>query len=579
MKIKTRMRGKAWKAIGLLALACTAGAVQAASFGHARLASAPGEPLLVMVPVSDLGTADRQALSASPAPASDWELAGLKPPVSLDSLQISVLPDQISDQRLILQIRSSQALSGSLADLLLDVQTASGKLRYQVTLLASTPAQGVQQSPSAGSAATDRPAVGSAGAGSPAATITVRRGDTMFAIARRHGVEGVSVYQLMMALQKANPQAFIQGNINLVRAGASLLVPSLDDMLAVSDAEARRQFSEQAAAFARMRGKLAADARPVQEQAAAGTVSGPEQSGPASTAHGTGASDMLRLGTSEADGAADTKAAQARALEDAKIRVSQLEENVHNLNKALQSQGHAARDAVADGAQALGETLSQLADAIAEVASQEMGAGKSDGSDTAPATAPASSPDSAGDTAAGGAAAAGSAGAASPTAGSKGTSPDATAVAGTSGVTDATGGTESTAETSGAAATAGAAGTPGTNQASGAGGAGLQLQPLDPAGAGQQATPAEEKTADAAVSTSRQADPAVPASKSWLQENLMATIGGLLALLVLLIVWLLRRGASPSRADNPPITEAMVQERLQGINLDLQADDEQTRQS
>ena len=55
----------------------------------------------------------------------------------------------------------------------------------------------------------------------PAGAIAVRRGDTMFAIGRRHAVDGVSIYQLMMALQRANPQAFIHDNVNLVRAGAT----------------------------------------------------------------------------------------------------------------------------------------------------------------------------------------------------------------------------------------------------------------------------------------------------------------------------------------------------------------------
>ncbi len=60
-------------AVGALALAfLTGGAAHAATFGHARLASGAGEPLLMLVPVSGLTEADWSALAARPAPAADW---------------------------------------------------------------------------------------------------------------------------------------------------------------------------------------------------------------------------------------------------------------------------------------------------------------------------------------------------------------------------------------------------------------------------------------------------------------------------------------------------------------------------
>src|SRR3546814_12876380 len=71
-------------------------------------------------------------------------------------------------------------------------------------------------------------------------SINVRPGDTMFAIALRNAVPGVSVYQMMMALQRANPGAFIHDNVNLVKAGATLSVPGMAELTAVSAKEARR---------------------------------------------------------------------------------------------------------------------------------------------------------------------------------------------------------------------------------------------------------------------------------------------------------------------------------------------------
>src|SRR5690554_6305261 len=106
----------------------------AASFGHARITSVQGQPLVIQVPVRDLSPADVQTLSAQPAAAGDWAQAGLTPPVALDSLQVSVEPGMRPEGRT-LRVRSDLPFSGPLADLLLDVRTASGMQRYQVTLV------------------------------------------------------------------------------------------------------------------------------------------------------------------------------------------------------------------------------------------------------------------------------------------------------------------------------------------------------------------------------------------------------------------------------------------------------------
>jgi len=57
---------------------------------------------------------------------------------------------------------------------------------------------------------------------------------------------------------------------------------------------------------------------------------------------------------------------------------------------------------------------------------------------------------------------------------------------------------------------------------------------------------------------------------SWFQEHTLGVITGVLALIVLIIAWLLRRvGAAKSDGRDGVITEAMVQEKLDQISLDL----------
>ena len=63
-----------------------------------------------------------------------------------------------------------------------------------------------------------------------------------------------------------------------------------------------------------------------------------------------------------------------------------------------------------------------------------------------------------------------------------------------------------------------------------------------------------------------------PHRASWLQDHLLGVMTGLLALIVLIIAWLLRRAnAARDEADaTPRVTESMVRERIQDIDLDLE---------
>jgi len=75
--------------------------------------------------------------------------------------------------------------------------------------------------------------------------VTVQRGDTLGTIADAVAVEGVSSQQMMMALLNANKNAFINGNVNLVKAGAILRIPEGDELAQLTQAQAVAQMGEQ----------------------------------------------------------------------------------------------------------------------------------------------------------------------------------------------------------------------------------------------------------------------------------------------------------------------------------------------
>jgi len=79
-------------------------------------------------------------------------------------------------------------------------------------------------------------------------THEVRRGDTLFAVARKAKHEGVSRNQMILAIFRANPHAFPDGDINKLEVGTILAIPARDVVAAIDPAEADRQVASLLAA-------------------------------------------------------------------------------------------------------------------------------------------------------------------------------------------------------------------------------------------------------------------------------------------------------------------------------------------
>ncbi|WP_275951998.1 FimV/HubP family polar landmark protein, partial [Rubrivivax gelatinosus] len=93
----------------------------------------------------------------------------------------------------------------------------------------------------------------------PAAdSVQVRRGDTLYRIASRTQAAGVSLDQMLVALFRGNRDAFVGDNMNRLKSGAVLTLPSTEAAASVPAAEARDVIVAQAADFAAYRQRLAA---------------------------------------------------------------------------------------------------------------------------------------------------------------------------------------------------------------------------------------------------------------------------------------------------------------------------------
>jgi pilus assembly protein FimV len=77
-----------------------------------------------------------------------------------------------------------------------------------------------------------------------ASTHTVQAGETLERIAQASRRAGVTVDQMIVAIFRANPDAFIRSNLNRLRAGSVLTIPSTEEATAIALDEARRVIAE-----------------------------------------------------------------------------------------------------------------------------------------------------------------------------------------------------------------------------------------------------------------------------------------------------------------------------------------------
>jgi len=172
----------------------------------------------------------------------------------------------------------------------------------------------------------------------------VVKGDTLGKIAADKLPPGITLNQMLVAIYRANQDAFIRENINLVRAGRILNIPSADEIGTIDAEEANRVVRAHMAEFREYRARLAAapavaDASSAQREASGPIEAKPQAPKPAS------AQDQVRLSkldpqkpSAAATAAArgDDLAARDRALKEAQSRVSDLEKNVADLQKLLE---------------------------------------------------------------------------------------------------------------------------------------------------------------------------------------------------------------------------------------------------
>ena len=175
--------------------------------------------------------------------------------------------------------------------------------------------------------------------------VNVKRGDTAGRLAAANLPANVSLDQMLVAMLRANPDAFVGGNINRMRAGAVLTLPTAEEASAVSSGAARKTIVAQSRNFNRYRQGLGRNAPRVQaastSQASGGTVQTEVKAPKAVTTDG---SQLIVTHPSGKD-ASKAEAVAKKAERDAQNqRMAELERTRKELD-ALTKASQAARSA------------------------------------------------------------------------------------------------------------------------------------------------------------------------------------------------------------------------------------------
>ncbi len=352
---------------------CTPLQIWALGLGDIRLDSALNQPLRAEIELVSATPEEVGDLTVGLASADAFASYGLDRPSYLFDLRFNL---ERRDGRFYVNVTSVQPMKEPFVTVLVEAVWPRGRLLREYTVFldppvfveaaepaapVAAPRAGAQQSDRGGSFQRQQPTsqptnrAPSQSRQAPASggdQYRVQRSETLWAIADRFRPGDVTVNQMMIALYRNNPAAF-DGNINYLKAGALLSVPSRDDALFYGNQEADSQVAAQNNQWRQNRGQAASTQQPPARLELV-----PPEDG--ATASGSG------------DGAADDS-----AVADLEARIADLErqleeeraENERLIN--LQSDSLAnVQDSVSDSEEAVTDDL-EATDGITEAVDTE----------------------------------------------------------------------------------------------------------------------------------------------------------------------------------------------------------------
>ncbi len=353
------MRAKPILSLTLLAAALAqAGMAGALGLGRLTVQSSLGQPLSAQIELTSIAKEELESINARVADPSLYRQNNLAFQGVLSRARVSL--ERLPNGDAILKVTTPTSVAEPYLDLLVEVNWASGRVVRAYTFLLDPPGAGAPVTPvdpvtppRAGAAPRVAPAAASAprasaeARGAPGTAYTVRRGDTLSKIAGEHKPPAITLEQMLAALFASNKDAFDGNNMNRLRAGAILNIPSPEAAAATPAPEATRIVRVQATDWRAYQNQVAG-AAPAAEGAAGRVAAGKigttvEERVPAVVP----GRDQLKVsreagpgkGTAAPPSGAEEVIARDKALREAQTRIGELEKTLKDLQKAIELKG------------------------------------------------------------------------------------------------------------------------------------------------------------------------------------------------------------------------------------------------
>ncbi|MDD5179721.1 MAG: hypothetical protein PHT15_00480 [Gallionellaceae bacterium] len=358
------------KTLGFIACLTLSGVACAVGMGGINVISALGEPLKAEIELVAVGKAEKNSLSAHLASPDVFKGAGIDFPSALPKLKFQI--DTRDNGDFYLKMTSVQPVNEPFVSLLVELSWSSGRLLREYTFLLDPPgyrpelpkAVEVQPVPSKVEAQVEpstaapvhttelprtaapvtekipvasTPAVVSEHAESSnvaMGVIKVKRGDTLSKIAREAKPSEISLERMLVALYRANADAFDGKNMNRLKTGKILHMPEQSDLDKLAQVDAVKEIRVQVADWHAYRQKLAAASTAVTEHAPKQEASGKISTTVAEKAPAAKepAREVVRLSKGEAPGDKAGAGGNAKSLQE---KAHAMEEEAIAKKKAL----------------------------------------------------------------------------------------------------------------------------------------------------------------------------------------------------------------------------------------------------
>ena len=259
---------------GTLLLPLTAHAL---GLGKLTVESALGQPLSAKIELLPGSKEELDSVVAKIADPALYRQNNLQNKAALSRARITM--ERGANGEAYLRVSSPALMIEPYLDLMVEVNWSSGRVVRDYTFLLDPPgaptdvAQVEPITPSrAGTPASRAPAATAAAPMAPAApratgdAYTVKRGDTLSKIAKDYKPETVTIDQMLVALFKSNQGAFEGANMNRLRSGAIITIPSAVDTSSTQPGEATQIVKVQSADWRAYRDRVAG-AAPMADEA------------------------------------------------------------------------------------------------------------------------------------------------------------------------------------------------------------------------------------------------------------------------------------------------------------------------